>query len=68
MDKYYGVMTDTLTKDFETIEGEYEFKPSLEECSRFCSCHWFKTIKEQIVFMNYCLTKLKFKRRENDLS
>lgn len=39
--KYYGVIVDVLTRTTSLIEGEYSYKPTVEEAGWFASCRWF---------------------------
>ena len=53
--QYFGVIVDTMDRDVDLIEGDYPYKPSLENAGWFCTCKWFKTKQEQLNFAEYSL-------------
>jgi len=52
--EYYGVITTLMDKTVEKLDGEYDFKPSLETVG-FSSCHWFKDQEKQKAFIDYMI-------------
>jgi hypothetical protein len=55
MTKYFGVIVDLISRTTESIEGEYPFKPAIEEGGLFCSCHWYQSEEKALLFEIWCL-------------
>ncbi len=43
--KYYGIILTTMTKpySYQLIEGNHDYKPSVETVGFFGTCFWFRS-------------------------
>ena len=56
MTKSYGVIVDLITRSTDSIEGEHNHKPAIEQGGLFCTCHWFTDELAALRFEVHCLT------------
>ena len=55
MPKYFGVIVNLISRTTESIEGDYQYKPSIEDVGTFCSCHWYTSEEKALIFEIRCL-------------
>ena len=47
---YYGVIVNTMDRTTDFIEGDHDYKPSIEHAGWFCSCRWYTDQIEALTF------------------
>lgn len=59
--KYYGAVCCTLDKTVSKIEGDHEYKPSIESAGWFGHCKWFDNEDDRNAFIGYAIAELGYR-------